>query len=71
MLALHFIPSCSMPDGLVQFNSFRYTFWLSYTINYSKVKSACVLNCTKINNYMITIVQVVWNSVHSEFSQFS
>ena len=32
-----------LPDRLVQLSSFGYTFWLSYTINYSKVKSASVL----------------------------
>ena len=60
-----------LPNGSVWFNSFSYTFWLSYTINYSNIKSASVLNCTKCNHCIIITVQVARIIIPlKEFRQF-
>ena len=43
-----FNPPYAIPDNLVEFNalthSFGYTFWLRYTMTYSKVRSSSILN---------------------------
>ena len=46
-------------------------FWLSLSNKLSKVKIVSVLNYTKINHYMITLVYVFWNSVKLKLPQIS
>ena len=51
-LAIQFAIQSSRVNPLATgLTSFSYAFWLNDTINYSKVKSVSVLNCTKISLY--------------------
>ena len=61
-----FHSQCSIPltFGSIPLSTFHisvYVFQLSSSNKLSKVKIVSVLNYTKINHYMITLVQVFWN----------